>query len=361
MNDSVRLDELPHRRYNPLVGEWVLVSPHRTKRPWRGQVEKPMPEQRPAYEPSCYLCPGNLRAGGLRNPPYESTYVFTNDFAALLPDTPPAGTEDPLLRYQSHTGTCRVVCFSPRHDLTLPEMSPVEIRRVVDVWAEQILELGQRYRWVQIFENKGAAMGASNPHPHGQVWAIDTLPNEPFKEDRQQRAYLGEHGRPMLVEYAELEADRQERVVVENDHWMAVVPFWATWPFETLLLPRRHVPHLPDLTAGERDALSRVLKRLLTRYDNLFEVSFPYSMGWHGAPTGPVSVQPQPGAVRSGSDSGSAHWQLHAHFYPPLLRSATVRKFMVGFEMLGEAQRDLTAEQAAERLRSVPEVHYRMT
>ena len=361
MSDSFRLDDLPHRRYNPLVGEWVLVSPHRTKRPWRGQVEKPMPEQWPAYEPNCYLCPGNLRAGGQRNPPYESTYVFTNDFAALLPNTPPARNEDPLLRYQSHKGTCRVVCFSPRHDITLPEMAPAEIRRVVDVWAEQVLELGQRYRWVQIFENKGAAMGASNPHPHGQVWAIDTLPNEPFKEDRQQRAYLGEHGRPLLMDYAELEADRQDRVVVETEHWLAVVPFWATWPFETLLLPRRHVSHLPDLTASERDALSRVLKRLLTRYDNLFEVSFPYSMGWHGAPTGPASVQSSPEADRSACDDGSAYWQLHAHFYPPLLRSATVRKFMVGFEMLGEAQRDLTAEQAAERLRSVSESHHRLT
>jgi UDPglucose--hexose-1-phosphate uridylyltransferase len=359
MSGSFQLDDLPHRRYNPLIGEWVLVSPHRMKRPWRGQVEKAVPEQRPIYDPSCYLCPGNLRAGGLRNPPYDSTYVFTNDFAALLPDTPPVGNEDPLLQCQSHQGTCRVVCFSPRHDLTLPEMSPAEIRRVVDVWAEQVQELGLRYRWVQIFENKGAAMGASNPHPHGQVWAIDALPNEPAKEDRQQRVYLGEHGSPLLMDYAELEADRQERVVVENDHWLAVVPFWATWPFETLLLPRRHVAHLPDLTGEERDSLSQVLKRLLTRYDNLFEVSFPYSMGWHGAPTGPISSQSQSGAVTSGSDDGSSHWQLHAHFYPPLLRSATVRKFMVGFEMLAEAQRDLTAEQAAERLRSVSEIHFR--
>jgi UDPglucose--hexose-1-phosphate uridylyltransferase len=277
--------------------------------------------------------------------------VFTNDFSALLPDTPQAGSQDPLLRYRSHTGTCRVVCFSPRHDLTLPEMSPAEIRRVVDVWAEQVEELAGRCRWVQVFENKGAAMGASNPHPHGQIWAIDTLPNEPFKEDRQQRAYLEEYGRSMLADYATLEGGRGERVVVENEHWLAVVPFWAVWPFETLLLPRRHVSHLPDLMDEERDALSLVLKRLLTRYDNLFEVSFPYSMGWHGAPGGLESVQSPPGAVE--------HWQLHAHFYPPLLRSAKVRKFMVGFEMLAEAQRDLTAEQAAERLRSVSEVHYR--
>ena len=351
MSDTFQLDDWPHRRYNALTGEWVLVSPHRTKRPWQGHEDKPAPEERPAYEPNCYLCPSNERAGGQRNPPYQTTYVFTNDFSALLPDTPPAGSADPLLRYQSHSGTCRVVCFSPRHDLTLPEMAPTEIRRVVDVWAEQVEELGGRYRWVQVFENKGAAMGASNPHPHGQIWAIDTLPNEPFKEDREQRAYLEEQGRPLLVDYAAIEADRRERVVVQNDHWLVVVPFWATWPFETLLLPRRHVLHLPDLRAEERDALSLVLKRLLTRYDNLFGVSFPYSMGWHGAPSGPVSAESPPGAL--------SHWQLHAHFYPPLLRSATVRKFMVGFEMLGEAQRDLTAEQAAERLRSVSEVHYR--
>ncbi len=351
MTDSFRLDDWPHRRHNPLAGEWVLVSPHRTKRPWLGQVEKPVAEQRPAYDPDCYLCPGNERAGGQRNPPYESTFVFTNDFSALLPDTPPAGCQDPLLRYRSHTGTCRVVCFSPRHDLTLPEMAPADIRRVVDVWAEQVEELGRRYRWVQVFENKGAAMGASNPHPHGQIWAIDTLPNEPFKEDRQQRAYMEEQGRPLLADYAALEAERGERIVVEDEHWLALVPFWAVWPFETLLLPRRHVSHLPDLVDEERDALSRVLKRLLTRYDNLFGVSFPYSMGWHGAPAGPESAQSPPAAL--------AHWQLHAHFYPPLLRSATVRKFMVGYEMLAEAQRDLTAEQAAERLRSVSEVHYR--
>jgi UDPglucose--hexose-1-phosphate uridylyltransferase len=350
MSDSVRLDDLPHRRYNPLLDEWVLVSPHRTKRPWRGEVEKPMPEQRPAYEPTCYLCPGNPRAGGRRNPQYRSTFVFTNDFPALLPDTPPFGAEQGLLRYQSQRGTCRVLCFSPRHDITLPEMTPADIRRVVDIWAEQVAELGESYRWVQIFQNKGAAMGASNPHPHGQVWALETLPNQPAKEDRQQRAYWREHSRPLLVDYAELEVAQHERVVVENEHWLAVVPFWAIWPFETLLMPRRHVSQLPHLTSDERDALSHALKQLLTRYDNLFEVSFPYSMGWHGAPTGPA---------RRGTGGESAPWQLHAHFYPPLLRSATVRKFMVGFEMLAEAQRDLTAEQAAERLRSVPELHYR--
>jgi UDPglucose--hexose-1-phosphate uridylyltransferase len=334
----------PHRRYNPLTGEWVLVSPHRTQRPWQGQVEKTPPDERPAYDPGCYLCPGNERAGEARNPVYDGTFVFTNDFAALLPGTPPASSDHPLLRYESQQGTCRVVCFSPRHNLTLPEMALPDIRRVVDVWAEQVVDLGRHYRWVQVFENKGAMMGCSNPHPHGQIWALNALPNEPAREERQQHAYYVAHSRPLLLDYVQLEAERQERIVVENAHWLAIVPYWAVWPFETLLLPRRQVLHLPDLLDGEREALAEILKRLLTRYDNLFEVSFPYSMGWHGAPA-------------AGGDP--VHWQLHAHFYPPLLRSAAVRKFMVGYEMLAEAQRDLTAEQAAARLRDLSEVHYR--
>ncbi|MFZ5915694.1 MAG: UDP-glucose--hexose-1-phosphate uridylyltransferase [Chloroflexota bacterium] len=339
------LKEHPHRRYNPLTGDWIVVSPHRLRRPWQGQVERPPQEHRPAYDPDCYLCPGNGRAGGARNPAYSGTYVFDNDFAALLPDTPQAEwhTQD-LLVAEAERGTCRVVCFSPRHDLTLPELAVDEIRAVVDTWAAQSQELGQRYRWVQVFENKGAVMGCSNPHPHGQIWAGSALPNEPAQEDRHQRAYFERHGQPLLADYAALEADTQERIVVENERWLAVVPFWAIWPFETLLLPRRHVLRLPDLSAAERDALAQILKRLLTRYDNLFQVSFPYSMGWHGAPT---------------DDGEHPHWGLHAHFYPPLLRSATVKKFMVGYEMLAEAQRDLTAEQAAERLRTLPEIHYK--
>lgn len=342
--DNLNPADHPHRRYNPLTGEWVLVAPHRTQRPWRGHEETPLPEERPAYDPGCYLCPGNRRAGDARNPEYDSTFVFTNDFPALLPDTPQSEVyPHPLLRAQSVRGTCRVLCFSPRHDLTLVEMSISDIRTVIDLWADQLAELGQRFRWVQIFENRGEMMGASNPHPHGQIWAVDALPNEPAKEDRQQRAYLEEHGRPLLIDYAELEADQWERVVVENEQWLVVVPYWAVWPFETLLLPRRHVLRLPDLNDTERNALAEVLKRLLVKYDNLFEISFPYSMGWHGAPTDAGHYQ---------------HWQLHAHFYPPLLRSATVRKFMVGYEMLSEAQRDLTAEQAAARLRKLPEVHY---
>lgn len=356
----------PHRRYNPLTGEWILVSPHRTKRPWQGQTETPPQEVRPQYDPGCYLCPGNVRAGGERNAQYESTYVFTNDFAALLPDTPDATSDPhPLFRAAAVPGTCRVICFSPRHDLTLPEMAVEEIRAVVDVWADQVADLGQRYRWVQVFENKGEVMGCSNPHPHGQVWTGSALPNEPTKEENQQRSYYETHRVPLLVEYAQMEADRGERVVLDNEHWLAVAPYWALWPFETLLLPRRHVLRLPDLNDAERDALAEILKLLLTKYDNLFQVSFPYSMGWHGAPTGPSTGSGGTAAAGSvdaddGCESAKCvHWQLHAHFYPPLLRSATVKKFMVGYEMLAEAQRDLTAEQAAERLRVLPEVHYK--
>ncbi len=338
----------PHRRYNALTGEWITVSPHRTRRPWKGQVERPPQETRPAYDPACYLCPGNERAGGARNPDYGSTYVFTNDFAALLPDTPAVTIDtDPLLRAETEKGTCRVICFSPRHDLTLAEMGVPEIRSIVDLWAEQVEELGQDYRWVQIFENKGAVMGCSNPHPHGQVWAGDALPNEPAKEDRTQSAYFETYGRPLLMAYADLEAQRRVRVLVENDHWLVVVPYWALWPFETLVLPRRHVLRLPELVGVERNALAEAMQTLLIKYDNLFETSFPYSMGWHGAPTG-------------GDGAAAAHWQLHAHYYPPLLRSATVKKFMVGYEMLAEPQRDLTAEQAAERLRALPDIHYKV-
>jgi len=334
-----------HRRYNPLSGEWIIVAPHRTKRPWQGQVEKRAEERRPAYDPTCYLCPGNMRAEALQNPEYSHTFVFENDFPSLLPDTPQATVSPhPLLRAESERGVCRVLCFSPRHDLTLPEMAVEDIRKVVDVWAEQVVDLGRRYRWVQLFENKGAIMGCSNPHPHGQVWGQMSLPNEPSKEERQQRAYFDTYASPLLVDYAHLEAAAGERLLVENDHWLVVVPYWAMWPFETLLLPRRHVLRLPELNEAERDGLAEILKRLLTRYDNLFETSFPYSMGWHGAPTD--------GAVYP-------HWQLHAHFYPPLLRSATVKKFMVGYEMLAEPQRDLTPEKAAERLRELSEIHYK--
>jgi UDPglucose--hexose-1-phosphate uridylyltransferase len=347
------LSNHPHRRYNPLSREWVLVSPHRTQRPWQGQVEKTAPEQRPAYDPQCYLCPGNARAGGEVNPHYDHTFVFTNDYAALLPDTP-SGTFEvaghhgaaALLRAESARGTCRVVCFSPRHDLTMAEMDVESLRVVVDVWVEQYEELGGQpwVNYVQIFENRGALMGASNPHPHGQIWAIEHLPLHVLHEHDAQRDYYAANGRTLLSDYLELELAEGARIVCDNQHFVALVPFWAVWPFETLLISRRPVGALNDLHGDERAALADILKRLTTRYDNLFEVSFPYSMGFHQRPT---DAQEHPA------------WHLHAHFYPPLLRSATVRKFMVGFEMLGEAQRDITAEQAAKRLRSLSERHYR--
>ncbi|WP_330924913.1 galactose-1-phosphate uridylyltransferase [Candidatus Sororendozoicomonas aggregata] len=333
----------PHRRYNPLTGDWILVSPHRAKRPWQGQVEKTAPSDRRAHNPECYLCPGNTRVTGDKNPDYTKPFVFKNDFPALLTDTPDTNNSSGLFKTSGACGEARVICFSPDHSKTLPLLSREEIRDVVDVWAEQTEDLGKRYPWVQLFENKGAAMGCSNPHPHGQIWASSFLPNEARKEDDNQRQWLLEKGTNMLVDYAHRESESGERTVVENDDWIAVVPYWAAWPFETLLLPKQPISRITELNAEQRLTLADTLKRLTTQYDNLFQTSFPYSMGWHGAPL---------------NEDDTSHWQLHAHFYPPLLRSATVRKFMVGFEMLAETQRDLTAEQAAERLRGLPVTHY---
>ena len=315
----------------------MLVSPHRTQRPWLGQQEAPSREQRSAHDPSCYLCPGSLRANGEHNPDYTGTYVFQNDFSALL-DVPGEATGSGFFRTENARGECRVICFSPRHDLTLAEMTLSEIRQVVDTWAEQVADLGTKYKWVQVFENKGAIMGCSNPHPHGQVWASDALPTMAFREDAQQLHHFNMRGEPLLIRTMLEELSDGRRVVEETAHWLLVVPFWATWPFEYLLLPKRAVQKLPDLSGEERDDLAAILKKGLLRYDALFDTSFPYTMGWHGAP-------------KDGRDH--PHWVLHAHFYPPLLRSASVKKFMVGYEMLAEAQRDITPEQAAERLRAV--------
>jgi UDPglucose--hexose-1-phosphate uridylyltransferase len=335
--------EHPHRRFNPLTREWVLVSPHRTARPWQGQVEDLPSETQPHYDPTCYLCPGNARVGGVRNPDYASTFVFENDFAALRPDTPPGATDDhELLKACGEAGICRVVCFSPRHDLTVSRMEVADLRRVVDVWTAQYLELGSLpfINSVQIFENRGAMMGASNPHPHCQIWANATLPNETMKELAALGEYHGSKGSSLLADYLSVERERAERLVCENDSFTALVPFWAVWPFETLVVSRRHVTALDELRDDERDGLADILKRVTARYDNLFDVSCPYTMGFHQRPT---DGQPHPGC------------HLHAHFYPPLLRSATVRKFMVGYEMLATPQRDITPEAAAARLREVGE------
>lgn len=336
--------DAPHRRFNPLKQEWVLVSPHRNKRPWHGKAESVSTVVKPNHDPSCYLCAGNTRVTGDKNPNYKGPFVFPNDFPALLEEPASGGRSEGLFQALPVSGAARVICFSERHDLTLPELSVPDIRKVVNLWADQTQELGKTYQWVQVFENKGDAMGCSNPHPHGQIWASNFLPNEVEREDRAQAQYLKETGKNLLAEYALAEAKDGARTVVENNDWIAVVPFWATWPFETILLPKRSVQRLPELTSPQRKSLSETLKLLCTRYDNLFETEFPYSMGWHAAPF---------------NGAANKHWQLHAHFYPPLMRSATVKKFMVGYEMLAEAQRDLTAETAAEQLRAVSDSHYK--
>jgi len=336
-----KLFETPHRRLNLLTGEHVLVSPHRAKRPWQGMTDSPPPAARPPYDPGCYLCPGNERAGGARNPEYKGIFVFDNDFAALLPDAAPAAPDsEPLLRAEPERGVCRVLCYSPRHDLTLGDMDSQSVRRVVDAWTDQYTELAAKpwIRHVQIFENNGPMMGASSPHPHGQIWANQNVPNEPAKETARQAGHREARGSCLLCDYLALEEERRERIVCRNGSFTALVPFWAVWPYETMVLPRTHRGALPDLTGPERDGLADILPRLIRAYNRVFDAPFPYSMGFHQRPT---------------DRGGHPEWHLHIHFYPPLLRSATVRKFMVGYEMLAQPQRDISPESAAGQLRNL--------
>jgi len=339
--EATMLQSSPHRRFNPLTREWVVVSPHRAERPWQGQTERQEPESSQPYDPACYLCPGNARAGGRRNPPYSHAFVFDNDFGALQPNILNAQADldgKGLLVAQTESGICRVVCFSPRHDLTLSRMSPAEIRGLIDVWVDEFQSFSRRpgINYVQIFENRGLMMGCSNPHPHGQIWATSTIPNEPGKEQEAFIAYQKQNSACLLCDYIKLEEASRDRTVCVNEHFVAVVPFWAVWPYETLVVSKRHLGSISALDGEARLALADILKSITSTYDNLFRTSCPYSMGFHQQPTDEL-------------DHGE--WHFHAHFFPPLLRSATIRKFMVGFEMLGSPQRDITPEYAAKKLR----------
>ncbi|MGB8475651.1 MAG: UDP-glucose--hexose-1-phosphate uridylyltransferase [Candidatus Acidiferrum sp.] len=345
MNET-DLRSTPHRRWNPLLQEWVLVSPHRTQRPWLGKIDKETPSALVPYDPECYLCPGNVRAEGLRNPSYTETFVFSNDYPALLPNVSSSETEQGGLIFgRVERGVCRVVCFSPRHDLTIPRMQPEEVRRVVQVWTQQYQELGEIpwVKHVQIFENRGALMGASNSHPHCQIWANEEVPNIPSKEQAAMREFLEANEKCMLCEYLRLEIEDGERIVCENEGFVALVPYWAVWPFESMILSRRHAASLAALEDTEHRDLADILQKLTIRYDNLFETAFPYSMGFHQEPTDGESYP---------------EFHFHAHYFPPLLRSATVQKFMVGYELLAGPQRDITPEGAAARLRNLAATHY---
>jgi UDPglucose--hexose-1-phosphate uridylyltransferase len=342
------INEDPHRRYNPLINQWVLVSPHRAKRPWQGQNETVTTEALPKHDPNCYLCPGNIRANGMTNPAYENCFVFENDFAAIKQDDIifEDDIQQTFFKAQPERGISKVVCFSPEHHLTLPEMQIDAIVNIIQTWQKEYDDLGKiaYINHVQIFENKGSVMGCSNPHPHGQIWAQSSLPTEVEKTQINLKAYFKKHKSNLLQDYLKEELKLNERIVIENDHFAVLVPFWAIWPYETLIISKRHIIKITDFTSAETNAFANILKQLTTKYDNLFQTSFPYSSGIHQSPT-----------------DGELHreWQFHMHFYPPLLRSATVKKFMVGYEMLGESQRDITPERSAEILKNQSDVHYK--
>ena len=345
--DSFKTNEHPHRRYNPLIDEWILVSPHRNKRPWQGQNEKIAEDNRPEYDATCYLCTGNVRSNGVKNDDYKDCYVFENDFSALLKDEVSFENKPSnLFQLKPERGINKVVCFSPKHNLTLPEMEVSDIEKVVQTWSEQYIELGSHdyINYVQIFENKGSVMGCSNPHPHGQIWAQSSLPTQVEKTQKSLRAYYEKHKTSLLKDYLEQELENKERIIIENNHFAVVVPFWATWPYETMIISKRHFGNIIAMSKEETKAFAEIIKGITVKYDNLFETSFPYSAGIHQAPTDRVS---------------HPEWHFHMHFYPPLLRSATVKKFMVGYEMMGEAQRDISPEQSAKILRDLPSQHYK--
>jgi UDPglucose--hexose-1-phosphate uridylyltransferase len=347
MNNEFTITEHPHRRLNLLTGEWILVSPHRSKRPWQGKVESISVDERPEYDNNCYLCPGNKRADGDCNPNYTEAFVFVNDYSALLSNTLEGKINaDGLLIAQSQKGICKVIAFSPNHNLTLAEMQQAEIVKVIDTWQQQFKELSatEWIKYIQIFENKGELMGCSNPHPHGQVWAGNDLPNEIIKETKQQEEYYRLYGRSLLGDYLQKESKSNERIISENKHFVSLVPFWATWPFETMIISKRHIKDVVQFTPEEKTSLAEILKQLLVKYDNLFSTSFPYSGGMHQRPV---------------NDGKHNEWHWHMHFYPPLLRSATVKKFMVGYELLANPQRDITPEWAAAQLRQQPVNHYK--
>lgn len=334
----------PHRRYNPLSDKWVLVSPQRNNRPWNGKIEVPKTLPGASHDEECYLCPGNTRTSGITNDQYTDCFIFDNDYPAIKPGVSGTLSSETLFQSQSVSGECKVICYSPDHSKTLPELELESIIKIINTWRSIYTELEEKYKWVQIFENKGEINGCSNPHPHGQIWASNHIPDEIDGEDKNQQAYFNKNNRPLLLDYVNEEIEKKDRIVCKNDEWVCLVPYWASWPFETMLLPRLPIGHMNDLNDDQIKSLAEILKNLTTRYDNLFKTSFPYSMGWHCRPP---------------EEANSEYWVMHGHFYPPLLRSATIQKFMVGYELLAETQRDITAEQAAEMLRKASDIHYK--